>query len=49
MKRVVGEFSGHTPLQNMRPPLTNLKHTTALGILDMSAQTGFAMPSHPRL
>lgn len=27
MKRVVIEFSGHTPWQNERPPLTNLNHT----------------------
>lgn len=48
MKRVVSEFNDHNPRQKIGPPLTNLNHTVALGVMDQLAQADFAMPSYPR-
>lgn len=48
MKRVVSEFNDHNPRQKMGPPLTNLNHTVALGVMDQLAQADFAMPSYPQ-
>lgn len=47
-KRVVSEFNAHHTQQKMGPPLTNLNHTVALGLMDQLAPADFAMPSYPR-